>query len=381
MNAEQLVDAGNRLREENNPLQALAHYAHAFTLDPDNFSAWNNYGNVIRECGRPDRAIPFLETALKIIPGHSTAEFNLAVAYLLMGDYERGWPQYETRWSFEHLNGTLPNFEQPRWKGEDIRGKTILVIGEQGHGDNIQFLRFVNSLKERGAEVILQVSSSLIPLFLSPAIKQIIGFEDTPTGFDCWTPIMSIPGMIKMQFDQIPAPLQYIGAEAKLVREWQERLGPKKRLRVGFCWSGRRDTWINRHKGMPFVEMLTLIKQNPDYEWINLQVDCSSEEEQVLIANGVAAYPGTIQHFADTSALMHHLDVVLSVDTAVAHLAGAMGRPTWVMLNSYALDWRWLLNRDDSPWYPSARLFRQEAMGDWQGVTKKIHQYLGWYKI
>lgn len=381
MNAEQLVDVGNQHREGNQPLQALAHYAHAFTLDPDNFSAWNNYGNVIRECGRPDRAIPFLETALKIIPGHSTAEFNLAVAYLLMGDYKRGWPQYETRWNFEHLNGMLPNFEQPRWQGEDIKGKTILVVGEQGHGDNIQFLRFVEVLRERGAEVILQVSNGLIPLFLSPEIKQIIGFEDTPTGFDCWTPIMSIPGMIKMTLDQIPSPLQYIGADQKSVQEWQKRLGPKKKLRVGFCWSGRRDTWINRHKGMPFVEMLTLIKQNPDYEWINLQVDCSTDEEQVLIANGINTYPGSIQHFADTAALVHHLDVVLSVDTSIAHLAGAMGRPTWVMLNAYALDWRWLLNRDDSPWYQSARLFRQENMGDWESITKKIHQYLSWYKI
>jgi hypothetical protein len=380
-NAEQLVDAGNRLREENQPLQALAHYAQAFIVDPDNFSAWNNYGNVLRECGRPDRAIPFLETALKIVPGQPTANFNLAVAYLLSGDYNQGWKQYETRWSFEHLNGMLPTFEQPRWSGEDLRGKTILVVGEQGHGDNIQFLRFIEPLVDLGAEVILQVSDTLIPLFSSSLIKQIIGFNHVPAGFDYWTPIMSIPGVLKTTLDQIPNALQYIVADTKLIQDWQKRLGLKKKLRVGFCWSGRRDTWINRHKGMPFFEMLTLIKQNPDYEWVNLQADCSADEEQILISAGVKTYPGIIKDFGDTAALIHHLDVVLSVDTAVAHLSGAMGRPTWIMLNSYALDWRWLLNRDDSPWYQSARLFRQPTIGDWASVTKKIHQYLSWYKV
>lgn len=381
MNAEQLVEAGNRLREENKPLEALVNYAQAFTLDPDNFSAWNNYGNVIRECGRPDRAIPFLETALKLWPEQPTANFNLAVSYLLMGDYERGWPQYEHRWRFEHLNGTLPTFDQPRWTGQDLKGKTLFIMGEQGHGDNIQFLRFIEPLHELGAEIILQTTDALIPLFDNPIIKKIIGFNERPEGFDYWVPMMSIPAILKTTLVTIPAPLQYIAADTKIAQEWSKRLGPKKRLRVGFCWSGRKDTWINRHKGMPFVEILTLIKQNPSYEWINLQVDCTPEEEQILVTAGVNTYPGTINNFNDTAGLIHHLDVVLSVDTAVGHLAGAMGRPTWMMLNAYALDWRWLLNRDDSPWYPSARLFRQPKMGDWKSVTDKIHQYLSWYKI
>jgi len=192
---------------------------------------------------------------------------------------------------------------------------------------------------------------------------------------------MSIPGVLGITLENLPQDLQYIEADKNIVQEWQNRLGPKKRLRVGFCWSGRRDTWINRHKGMPFVEMLTLIKQNPDYEWINLQADCTSEEKQILIANKVTDYTGTIKNFSDTAGLIHHLDVVLSVDTAVAHLAGAMGRSTWIMLNAYALDWRWLLDRDDNPWYPSARLFRQPVMGDWRSVTDKIHKFLSWNKI
>jgi hypothetical protein len=381
MTPEELIDRGNQLREETRPIEALQHYAQAFIHSPDAFSAYNNYGNVLRELGHPERSIPFLQNALNIIPGQPTANFNLAVAYLLAGDYQKGWPQYETRWEFEHLNGMLPKFEQPRWTGEDLKGKTILIVGEQGHGDNIQFIRFVNNLRELGAEIILQMSDPLISLFDSTEIKKIIRFTDTPENFDYWTPIMSIPAILKTTIDTIPSQLQYLGANANSAAEWQKRLGIKNRLRVGFCWSGRRDSWINRHKAMPFIEMLTLIKQNPSYEWINLQADCTAEEEKILSVAGVTAYPGTIQNFSDTAGLVHHLDVVLSVDTAIAHLAGAMGRPVWIMLNAYALDWRWLLKRDDSPWYLSARLFRQPAIGDWESVTKKIHQYLGWYKI
>jgi ADP-heptose:LPS heptosyltransferase len=132
---------------------------------------------------------------------------------------------------------------------------------------------------------------------------------------------------------------------------------------------------------MPFDVMLALIDRNPEYEWINLQCDCTAEEEAALVKAGVGAYPGAIQTFADSSALIMHMDVVLSVDTAVAHLAGALGRPVWVMLSQYALDWRWLLDRDSSPWYSTARLFRQSQMDDWAGVTDRIHKYLGWYKV
>jgi hypothetical protein len=192
---------------------------------------------------------------------------------------------------------------------------------------------------------------------------------------------MSIPGVLGTTVENLNHIQYYLKADDQLVRTWLTRLGLKKRLRVGFCWSGRRDTWINRHKGMPLDAMLALIQRNPNYEWINLQADCTPEEEAELIAAGVVTYPGTVSSFADSAALIHTLDVVLSVDTAVAHLAGALGRPVWVMLNQFGLDWRWLLGRDDSPWYPTARLFRQPKMGDWQSVTDQIEKYLSWYKV
>ena len=381
MHTEELIDLGNRCREENNPEGALAYYAQALTQDRRSASAFNNYGNVLRESGDPAGAIPFLQRSIQLAPAHPTAQFNLAVAYLLAGDYARGWPQYETRWNYEHLAGTLPNYLQPRWAGQDVQDKTVLVIGEQGHGDNIQFVRFVGDLTARGARVILTLNPSLKPLIIGEAIPTILTDGDPLPEFDYWVPIMSIPAVIGTTVDNIASVQYYLTADTALQRAWQERLGPKRRLRVGFCWSGRRDTWINRHKAMPFEVMLELIQRNPSYEWVNLQSDCTEQEEAELVAAGVTASPGAIRNFADTAALLMHMDVVLSVDTAVAHLAGALGRPVWVMLSQYALDWRWLLDRDSSPWYSTARLFRQPVMGDWATVTERIHKFLSWYKI
>ena len=382
MHTEELIDLGNKCREENNPEGALAYYAQAFTQDRNSASAFNNYGNVLRECGEPLGAIPFLSRSMQLAPKHPTAAFNIAVAFLLAGDYKNGFEAYEARWNYEHLAGGLPNYEQPRWTGQDIRDKTVLVLGEQGHGDNIQFVRFVGDIMSRGARAILVVNENLKPLLESTdkAFTVITPNEVMPE-FDYWIPIMSIPAVIGTTIDNIASVQYYLTADTRLQQQWQQILGPKKRLRVGFCWSGRRDTWINQHKGMPFETMLDLIKRNPDYEWVNLQCDCTTEEEAELIKNGVNAYPGAIRSFADSAALIMHMDVVLSVDTAVAHLAGALGRPVWVMLSQYALDWRWLLDRDDSPWYTTARLFRQPKMGDWASVTEKIHKFLSWYKI
>jgi hypothetical protein len=152
-------------------------------------------------------------------------------------------------------------------------------------------------------------------------------------------------------------------------------------MRVGISWSGRRDAWLNQHKGVPFDQVLAMIQSHPEYEWVSLQVDATPDEEQALADAGLRLWPGSISSFADTAALMMHLDVIVSVDTAITHLAGALGRPVWVMLNAFATDWRWLMDRDSSPWYSSARLFRQPTRGDWASVTKKIAQYLAWFKI
>jgi len=382
MDTQLLIAQGNEYRAQNQPTEALKCYAQAFVEDMDLAAAWNNYGNVMRECGQPARAIPFLQHAIALEPQNVTAHFNLAVSYLIQGNYAQGWPLYEVRWNYEHLAGQLPKHTQPRWTGQDLKNKTILVEGEQGHGDNIQFVRFLWNLHVAGAKIKLKVTDGLIPLLSnSPIIEKVSSYLDDVGEFDYWTPIMSIPGILGITLENLPKPVNYLNVDMNKQQEWLQVLGPKTRMRVGFCWSGRRDAWLNRHKGMPFEDMLELIRTNSQYEWVNLQIDATPEEEAALVAAGVRAYPGSITSFVDTAALIMAMDVVIGVDTAVSHLSGSLGRPTWIMLNWFGTDWRWLLNRDDSPWYSTARLFRQPSMGDWASVRKKITQYLSWMKV
>ena len=382
METDFLISQGNQHRADRQYGEALQCYALAFAKDMDSAAAFNNYGNVMREIGHPHRAIPFLQHAILLDPNNITARFNLAVALLLMGDYTNGWPAYEARWQYEHLAGTEPKYKQPRWRGEDLKDKTILVVGEQGHGDCIQFVRFVYNLHLMGARVKLQVTDGLIPLLnTSDIIEQVAGYGDDMGEFDYWVPIMSIPGLLGITVDNLPKIQSYMNADPALHAAWLARLGAKRRMRVGISWSGRRDAWLNQHKGVPFETVLAMIRSAPEYEWINLQIDATEDEELALADAGVTRYPGSIRSFADTAALIMCADVVISVDTAITHLAGSLGRPVWVMLNQYSTDWRWLLNRDSSPWYSTARLFRQPVRGDWASVTRKITQYLGWFKV
>jgi len=383
MTPHELLALGNDYRSQTKPEQALACYAQAFVQNPDMGAAYNNYGNVVREMGYPNRAIGFLLNAIAIDEHDSVAQFNLAVAYLLSGDLDRGWRQYEKRWNFEHLDGMLPKFSQPRWEGQDLNGKSILITGEQGHGDNIQFCRFAEQLVHAGAKVYISVDNNLRPLFLASFINSvtILAPEDLLPEFDYWTPIMSIPGFLGITYKNLPYKLQYLNPSAATVQTWAKRLGLKKRLRVGFCWSGRKDSWINQHKAVPFEKMLALIQRNPDYEWLNLQAECTADEQQQLMTAGVQSYPASIGNWDDTAGLMQHLDVVVAVDTAVGHLAGAMGRPFWLPLNKFGQDWRWLLDRNDSPWYGSCRIFRQPTIGNWDDPLEQIHNNLKLFKI
>jgi len=383
MNINQLLEQGNQHRADNQPELALKCYAAIMGEDFNHSAAFNNYGNVLREMGYPARAIPFLYAACDIEPGNVTATFNLAVAHLLKGDYELGWAFYESRWRYEHMAGVKPQLPKPEWTGEDLKDKTILVVGEQGLGDQIQFLRFSANLQSAGAKIKLVLSPGVKALFPEPAgnITGIYEPGEDLGEYDYWIPMMSIPRVIKLRLDTIAHQLQYVAATPEKAKEWADRLGAKKRMRIGVCWRGRTDSWIHNHKAIPVEKMAELIRRNPEHQWINLNVDATEEESQIIIDAGGECYPGTITNFADTAGLMHHLDLVISVDTANAHLAGAMGRPVWIPLNAYGNCWRWLLNREDSPWYPSARLYRQPVMGDLDSVINKMHKFLGFFKI
>ena len=382
MNTAELIDQGNHYRSQGEFEQALRCYATAFAADRNCASAFNNYGNVLREIGEPAAGIPFLIRAQQLDPSNITAKFNLAVSYLITGNYKQGWPAYESRWQYEHLAGTEPKFNQPRWQGQDLKGKTILVVGEQGHGDNIQFVRFIYNLHVLGATIKLQCTPGLIPLLSSSDIIQQVGNYQSDMGnFDYWVPIMSIPGILGITLENLPRPVSYIVANRQLTEQWRIRLGPKTKLRVGLSWSGRRDAWLNQHKGMPFDQALTLVKKNPQVEWYNLQIDATEDESLALADAGVKLFPGAIKSFNDTAALITNMDIVTSVDTAIAHLSGALGRPTWIMLQWFALDWRWLLDRDSSPWYATARLFRQPKHQDWPFVIDQVSKYMSWFKV
>jgi hypothetical protein len=380
VDSNQLLQAGYQLREQTEPERALACYAQAMVQDPDSAAAFCNYGNMLRELGQPQRAVPFLQHAMILDPGLITAKFNLAVSQLLMGDYANGWKSYESRWDFEHMAGTAPQYSQPQWSGQDLENKTILVLGEQGHGDMIQFCRFVPGLA--AARKIFQVTSGLVPLLsgLDPLVTVQTSGDD-PGHFDYWIPAMSVPQVLGITLANLPQQLSYITPDPQLMSQWRARLGSRRGLRVGFCWSGRRDTWINRHKAVPVETMADLIRRTPDVEWVNLQVDATAQELAQLEGLNVRTWHNHMSTWAHTAALIASLDVTVGIDTAVSHLSGALGRTTWIMLSQYAQDWRWLLDRNNSPWYPSAKLFRQSTRGDWHSVTNQLQHQLSLFKV
>ena len=377
-----LIEQGNQSRSERQYETALSCYARAFTENRHGSAAFNNYGNVLREIGEPEAALPFLERAVQLNPQDPTSQFNRAVCLLLMGNYQSGWPAYETRWNYEHLAGTLPQFPQPRWQGQELANKDILVVGEQGHGDCIQFSRFVHELHQRGARVHLQVTDALVPLFQNSAIlASVTGYDAIPSHIDYWVPIMSLPAVLGVTLENLARPTNYVTAPDHLVSQWRERLGAKTRLRVGIGWSGRRDAWLNQHKSVPFPVILDLVNRHPEIEWCNLQIDATPEESLALTLAGVRLFPGAIGGFHDSAALISNLDLVIGVDTATSHLSAALGRPTWIMLQRFAQCWRWLLHRSDSPWYTTARLFRQKDFDEWHSVIQDMEKFITWFKV
>lgn len=381
MDINDLIETGNSFRDTQ-PAESLKYYAQAFITDPECIAAWNNYGNVVREMGYPERAVPFLQHAIALNPEYITAHFNLAVCYLMLGRYSDGWPLYEIREHYEHLAGTFPKFEQPRWRGEDLKGKIIYIMGEQGHGDNIQFIRFVKLVESLGAQIKISTTAGLASLFqFNFPNAQVLNYDEPIGYFDYWSPIMSLPIGLHVTLENLSRNLQYLWPKKIKEHEWRQFLGPKTKTRIGIQWSGRRDAWLNQHKGMPLETMLELVKKFPNCDWINLQVDADANESSLLDSVGVKQFPGTIRNFEDAAALIANLDLIISVDTAVAHLSGSIGRPTWICLPKFAVDWRWQQNKRDCPWYPSARLFRQDEFHNWSNVISSLESNLLKFKV
>jgi hypothetical protein len=289
-----------------------------------------------------------------------------------MGDYQRGLEKFEWRWQAEQSRQKR-NFAQPLWRGsDDIAGKTILLHAEQGFGDTIQFGRYAPLVAARGARVILAVQKPLSRLMsgLAGAADVVTSDEPLPA-FDVHCPLLSLPLAFGTRLETIPSATPYLRAPAQSLTHWQERLGPLRLPRIGLAWSGGPTL---RHRSMQLKDLLPLL--DVDARFVSLQKDVPAEDATVLKDHSKLLHFGDeLTDFSETAALISQLDLVISVDTAVAHLAGALARPVWVLL-PFVPDWRWQLNGDDSPWYPTARLFRQDASRAWDKVIARVHAML-----
>jgi tetratricopeptide (TPR) repeat protein len=369
-----LCDHGNALQALGRPAEALASLDAALAVAPASLEAWVNRGNTLAALGRHQEALASYARARALDPADPEVLWNEALARLALGDYEGGWPLYEARWRVPALGLAPRAADQPRWSGrEDVAGRTVLLHAEQGFGDAIQFVRYAREVAARGARVIVATAPALQPLFThADGVAQAVvpGREPLPT-FDFHAPLMSLPLAFGTTLATIP-PAPYLSVPAEQVQGWRTRLG-QPHLGVGLAWSGNPDFPAARLKACP-PEALASLVGTEGCCFVSLQFGAARDGVSEL-GPGVLDATDELLHFGVTAALISALDLVITVDTAVAHLAGALGRPVWILL-PYAADWRWLTGRADSPWYPSARLYRQAAPGDWTGVLQRVERDL-----
>jgi tetratricopeptide (TPR) repeat protein len=347
--------------------EAHAQYELALALDPTHAEAHHNFGFLAQRLGRLDEALARYQRAQRLKPGYADAEGNEGLARLVMGDFETGWDRYEARWDRPgNQRRTLP---APAWDGGDLAGKTILLHAEQGLGDAIQFVRYAALVKARGATVVFECAPSQERLFQGVAgIDRLVPAGRPLPPFDCHAPLLGLARLLKTRLESIPADVPYLKAEPELAAAWRERLSGLARPRIGFLWRGTPKHPNHRRRSMPAAAMAGLVA-GQEAGWVCLQLD-PREDELAALPPIYQAGP-ELGDWADTAALVDGLDLVITVDTSITHLAGALGKPVW-MLIPFAPDWRWLLDRADSPWYPTMRLFRQPAPGAWEPVLQQV---------
>jgi len=373
-NAKAYNNRGNIHRKRQHLQAALADYEHALTLEPLHYSAQNNVGNVLADLGRHAEGIAALDKALALMPQSVEAHWNQGMLCLRVGDFARGWAESEWRLHFHANLGLRASYPQPRWQGEPLEGKTLLVCAEQGLGDSIQFSRYLPALVAQGAQVIFEVQAPLIPL-----LPELPGVRLIPQGgelqpHDLYVPLLSLPLHAHTDLGNIPLPLPGFQVPPELVQAWQARLGTKRKPRIGVAWSGNPGHVDDHKRSIPLADMLGWM--SPDFEWVSLHKEVRPSDQAALDSRPDVRFFGEhLNSYADTAALCQCLDLVISVDTSVVHLAASLGLPTWVLI-AFAPDWRWLLGRDDNPWYPSVRVWRQAQANDWGSVFAPLQQAL-----
>jgi hypothetical protein len=356
---------GNRFAD------AAVQYEEALRLLPGNPAVLTNLGQAQLAACRHDDAGATLRQALELDPDNAVAGYCLGHLALLLGRFEAGWDGFALR---DRQGGMRPNPVFPRpllTQNADVAGKTVMLHAEQGYGDTLQFIRYAALVAARGARVIAVVPKPLLTLVARcPGVAE-VGDSFDGLGFDFYSPLLSLPGVFKTTLHGVPQGIPYLGAAPERIAHWRARLGPATRPRVGLAWAGNPGL-TNGADSMRSVrlEALRPLLALPGIEFHSLQVD-DAAVAQIGGNPAIADHARELSDFQETAALIEQLDLVVSVDTAVAHLAGAMGKPVW-LLNRYNTCWRWMLERSDSPWYPSMRIFRQQKFGDWDGVIAEV---------
>jgi len=366
-----LVNRGNALVRANRPVEAISSYDTALTLLPGHPQILTNRGHALRRLDRPVEALADFEAALAKGPGFPEAHFEAGMTRLTLGEFEAGWKEYEWRWKTGTFADKRRAFCRPLWLGDTaVCGKTILLHAEQGFGDTIQFIRYAPLLVERGAKVICEVQGELRALLSQFDGLEVIARGEALPCFDMHCPLLSLPLAFGTKLETIPADIPYLKAPAERIARWRDRL-PQDRPRAGFVWSGSTSHKNDANRSIPMARLAGLLKDFP-VRCVGLQNELrDADRESLRDLSNLVYFGGEFADFADTAAVISLLDVVVSVDTAVAHLAGAMGKPVIILL-PHAADFRWMRERSDSPWYPTAKLLRQVAFGDWDSVIVRL---------
>lgn len=375
--AEAHCNRGEALRQLGQLEAALASHDRASAIKPDFAGAHCNRGVVYYDMLRPDDAVACYDRAISINPDYAEAHCNRAFALLLAGDFERGWHEYEWRWdATRRPRGTRGrSLTGAPWRGEPLTGRTILLHGEQGFGDTIQFCRYATLVAAMGARVVLEVEAPLTRLLATvPGGVTVIAPGTKLPDLDYHCGLMTLPQRLQTRLDTIPHPSPYLHAAGEAVAQWRARLdarlGESTAPRIGLVWSGRQTLRDGRRRSIPLARLLEALPREPRY--VSLQNEVRDVDRPCLAeCDRIADLTDQVGDFADTAALCACLDLIVSVDTSMAHLGAALGKRTWILL-PFAPDWRWLLDRDDSPWYPTAKLYRQERIDDWEGTLARL---------
>ena len=355
--------------------EAIACYQEAVNLNPNSDTAYSNLGNAFQEIGQFDNAMIYYQKSLHLDSNRVDAHLNMSLILLLSGNFKKGWKEYE--WRKKLKDFYQPLFSQPMWEGSDITEQTILLHAEQGFGDTIQFIRYAPLVAEHGAKVIVECLKELHSLLQTVnGIHQVIVRGEKLPEFNTHCSLLSLPLVFNTTLDNIPVKIPYVTADPLLVEKWRDKVSSDhSQFKIGLVWSGN-PRHVDERKRSCTLENFSSLSLLNDVTFYSLQKGEPAEQtKNPPEGMKLVDCTGDIHNFSDTAALIDNLDLVISVDTAVAHLAGALGKPVWTLL-PFVPDWRWMLNRGDSPWYPTMRLFRQPSLGDWESVILKVKDEL-----